>query len=123
MDDISTGLVHYRFTLREGDAGIQLDTYTQCLKDHGHKHEWMGFLDADEVRATHMHSHHAFFRQADKHTSTSQHRPSDVIKLKTDLFMQFFMVHDKAFKHNIHSFLTQYHAFGGLAINWRVRGT
>jgi len=49
MDDINTGLVHYRYTLRAGDGGIQLDTYTQCLNDHGHKHEWMGFLDADEV--------------------------------------------------------------------------
>ena len=49
MDDINTGLVHYRFTLRKGSAGIQLDTYTQCLRDHGHKHDWMGFLDADEV--------------------------------------------------------------------------
>ena len=49
MDDISTGLVHYRFTTRKGHARIQLDSYTQCLRDHGHKHDWMGFLDADEV--------------------------------------------------------------------------
>ena len=49
MDDINIGLVHYRFTQRKGKAGIQLGTYTQCLRDHGFKHHWMGFLDADEV--------------------------------------------------------------------------
>ena len=55
MDDISTGLVHYRFTLRKGNAEVRLDTYTQSLEKHGHTHEWMGFLDADEVTSAPMH--------------------------------------------------------------------
>ena len=38
------------------------------------------------------------------------------------LFMQFFVVHEKAHKYDIHSFLKRYRAFGGLAVNWRVCG-
>jgi hypothetical protein len=46
-----SGLVDYTYTdYRNWEANPQpqLQTYNKCLKDHGHKHRWMGFIDSDE---------------------------------------------------------------------------
>ena len=50
MDDIELGVVHYNFTFRTpGEGAIQMSRYNDCINEFGDQHDWMAFLDADEV--------------------------------------------------------------------------
>ncbi len=125
QDYIAAGIVQYQLLIERDEAAaaargvtLQLQVYDTCLKDHGKKHSFVGFMDSDEFIVLSS----STLNPTNKFAGRNFTKSSDSSDSNQTVSNQGGLNHTA--KHSsIPHVLRHFEQFGGVTLNWMMFGS